>query len=132
MGKVKKKKPKWYAVKAIDGKEVNEILTTWDECKRKVEHHASVYKSFFTVEEAKQYLNDMTDEKQKAYLEQAKVMMELKRTKPPKKKVRKLTITIADELCQKFENRLKKMNYKADDVMLSFIEEWVSDDYEDD
>lgn len=41
-----------YAVKAVDGKEVNKVLTNWTECKSLVLGHNAVYKSFKDDEEA--------------------------------------------------------------------------------
>lgn len=41
-----------YAVKAVDGKEVNKVLINWTECKSLVLGHNAVYKSFKDDEEA--------------------------------------------------------------------------------
>ena len=35
-----------YAVKSVDGREVNKVFDTWDECKQVVLGHNSIYKSF--------------------------------------------------------------------------------------
>ena len=53
---------KYYAIKSIDGKLVNEILTNWDECKKRVTGHNSIYKSFKTQELAEEYLADAKEE----------------------------------------------------------------------
>lgn len=50
-------KVKYYAIKTIDGKKVNKIYSTWDECKKIVEHHNAKHKSFKTKEAAEAYLN---------------------------------------------------------------------------
>lgn len=121
MAKVKKEKKKWYAIKAIDGKEIDVIVTTWEECKKIVLKHAAVYKSFPTEEQAKEYLGSMTKEKQEQVLSQAKYCRE------QRKKVRKVTVTIPVDLYEKFEQKLKAMGYLSDTVIQDFIKEWVGE-----
>ena len=47
-----------YAVKSVDGKELNRVYDTWDECKQIVLGHNSIYKSFTSGndEECKKFL----------------------------------------------------------------------------
>lgn len=47
---------KYYAIRQINGETVNEILTSWDECKAKVNGVRAEYKSFKTEQEANDYL----------------------------------------------------------------------------
>lgn len=48
---------KYYAVKSIDGKEVNKVYTDWESCKSVVNGHNCVYKSFKTLDEVKKFFN---------------------------------------------------------------------------
>lgn len=53
---------KYYAIRQINGETVNEILTSWDECKAKVNGVRAEYKSFKTVQEANDYLGAYVEE----------------------------------------------------------------------
>ena len=55
------KKNKFYAIKKGKGVK-DKIVTDWDECKKYVLGYPAVYKVFATEDEAKEYLNEMTDE----------------------------------------------------------------------
>lgn len=59
-------KTKYYAIKIQDSVILDKIVTSWDECFPIVNKHNAVYKSFKTLEEAKSYLSDMTDEEARA------------------------------------------------------------------
>lgn len=63
---LKKPKPKkWYAVKKA-GDITDTIYETWDECKKVVEGHNSIFKSFFSKEEAIYYLDSVNLEEELA------------------------------------------------------------------
>lgn len=53
---------KFYAIRQINGEVVNEILTSWNECKEKVSGVRAEYKSFKTEQEAKDYLGAYVEE----------------------------------------------------------------------
>lgn len=53
---------KHYAIRTIDEKPINLILSNWDECKKLVQGHNSQYKSFKTEEEAQKYINNYKQE----------------------------------------------------------------------
>lgn len=53
---------KFYAIRQINGETVNEILTSWDECKAKVNGVRAEYKSFKTKQEANDYLGAYVEE----------------------------------------------------------------------
>lgn len=55
-------KKKFYAIRTIDGETVNEILTDWTTCEKRVKGHNAQYKSFTTEEEAKEYLGNYEEE----------------------------------------------------------------------
>lgn len=48
---------KYYTIKSIDGKPTCMVFTDWDNCKKRVNGHNAVYKSFKTPEEARNYLS---------------------------------------------------------------------------
>ena len=53
---------KYYAIRKIDDKNVNLLLSDWDECKNKVQGHNCEYKSFKSKEEAQKYLDENSEE----------------------------------------------------------------------
>ena len=56
----KKKKQKYYAIK--EGKGVkNKIVRTWSECKELLLGYPSIYKTFYTEEEAIKFLGGIND-----------------------------------------------------------------------
>ena len=120
MAKVKKK---WYAIKAIDGKELNKIVTTWADCKKIVDHHAAVYKSFLSEEEAVSYLKGMTKDKQDKYVEQMKYGREKK--KVLKETTKSFNFRVPNEIYDQFVDKAKSMGWKEEDVVLDLIKDWI-------
>lgn len=59
-------KTKYYAIRQIDGETVNEILTTWDECKARVHKKRAEYKSFESKPQAEEYLGSYIEEEKEA------------------------------------------------------------------
>ena len=55
------KRKNFYAIKDGNGVK-NKIVTTWEECQKYVLHYNAVYKGFTTLEEAKNYLKNMSDD----------------------------------------------------------------------
>lgn len=53
---------KYYAIRKIDSKNVNLLLSDWDKCKDKVHGHNCEYKSFKNKEEALKYLDENSEE----------------------------------------------------------------------
>lgn len=53
---------KYYAIRTIDGENINKILTSWDECKALVQGHNCEYKSFKIETQAIDYINDYKKE----------------------------------------------------------------------
>lgn len=49
-------KKNYYAIKTVDGKQVNAISNSWELCKDMVYNHRSVYKGFVSLDEAIGYL----------------------------------------------------------------------------
>ncbi|MBR9649141.1 RNase H1/viroplasmin domain-containing protein [Clostridium tyrobutyricum] len=57
----KKKKKKYYAIK--EGKGVTDkIVTTWEECKELVYGYPAVFKGFYTLDDAMEYLYTVNKE----------------------------------------------------------------------
>lgn len=52
-----RKKKSFYAVYSIDGKVISKIYTDWNQVKKMVNKHESVYKGFYTEEAAQEYLD---------------------------------------------------------------------------
>lgn len=75
----KTKKEKWYAVKSVDGVEVNKVYMTWGDCQKVVLHHVAVYKSFLSENQADSYLDAMTKQKQADYVQQIEYCVEKKK-----------------------------------------------------
>jgi viroplasmin and RNaseH domain-containing protein len=122
----KKKKKKWYAIKSLDGKVVNEIVTTWDACKKKVDHHRAVYKSFVSEDEAKNYLNNMSV----GQAMEAEKRVEYRKAEAKKRRATTKAIhcRVPNSVADKFEKKLKIMGYSPDDVVADLIKEWCSED----
>ena len=60
---------KYYAIKyTANGDRKDIIVNTWEECSKLVSGYNSIYKSFNTKEEAEEYLQNFTEEKQKKEL----------------------------------------------------------------
>ena len=53
---------KYYAIRTIDGKTINKIITSWDECKELVQGKHSEYKSFKNEQDAKDYIKNYAKE----------------------------------------------------------------------
>ena len=69
----KKKKQKYYAIK--EGKGVkNKIVRTWSECKELLLGYPSIYKTFYTEEEAIKFLGGINDKDIPAIKEKIKVI----------------------------------------------------------
>jgi len=55
------KRKNFYAIKDGNGVK-NKIVTTWEECQKYVLHYNAVYKGFVSLEEANNYLKNMSDD----------------------------------------------------------------------
>lgn len=59
---MQEEKSMYYAVKSVDGMELNQIFTEWDKCSKVVLHKRAIYKGFQTPLEARSYLSMPKDE----------------------------------------------------------------------
>ena len=123
----KKIKKKWYAIKSIDGTIIDKVVESWDECKEIVYHHIAVYKSFPNKDDAYKYLIDMDEYEATKKEEFVRREMENRhKYKEKKKEMITYMVTIDKELTSRFDLRLKRMNYTAEQVLADFIKEYVS------
>ena len=116
----KKAKSKFYAIK--DGIGVKDIIViSWSECSKLVLGYNSVYKSFFTEEEAKKYLDNVDVERVR---EQAKKGMEQKKIK--KETTRSLTIRLPKETYKDFEEKCSNLDLDINKPIFRLIYEWLN------
>jgi len=111
----KKKVNKYYAIK--EGKGVkNKIVRTWDECSKLVLGYNSVYKSFKTEQEAKEYLSNVDTEK---------VREQTKKAYEHKKNTKVINIRIPKDLYLEFMNKCEDMEMDVNTVINNMIKEWI-------
>lgn len=125
MTKRKPKAQKYYAIK-IGRNTQNTIVRTWSECKEIVNGYPSIYKSFKTEQEAKEYLLSIKDTKKK--LEDNKKAIEYnrnkKRTTTPISNVFK-GLRIENELLKAFEDKCTEMEVDKNEIIIELIKEWI-------
>lgn len=118
-------KQKYYAIKLGKGVK-DKIVTSWSECEALVKGYPSVYKSFKTEEEAKEYLGTIKNVKKK--LEDNKKAMEHNKAK------KKSTVSVAHllkgvridkEVAEEFEAKCKDLNISKEKILNELIKEWV-------
>lgn len=119
------KQEKYYAIKV--GKNVeNKIVRTWSECEALVKGYPSVYKSFKTEEEAKEYIGAIKNVKKK--LEENKKAMEHNKAR------KKGTVSIAyifkgvridREVAEEFQAKCHDLNISKEKILNELIKEWV-------
>ena len=109
------KKKKYYAIKI--GKGVNDKITTsWAQCKELVIGYPSVYKSFLTEEEAKEYLDTVDVKKVK---EKTKKAMEYRSN------TKVLKVRLEKELVKDFEKKCEDMRLTQEQILKGLLEEWL-------
>lgn len=118
-------KQKYYAIK--EGKGVkNKIVRTWSECKELVLGYPSIYKSFYTEEEALEYLKAIKDVDKT--LEENNKAMEYNKIK------KKGTVSVANFLkgvridktiAEEFESKCNDLNISKEKILNELIKEWA-------
>lgn len=111
-----------YAIHTLDGKIVKEIKNTWPECEAMVKHHSATYKKFNNNQEAKKWFNvlDSAEPAKKRYTTPKS------NYKPTHGKGTKtITFTLPTSTYNSFVNKLIKMNTSSDQILTSFINEWI-------
>lgn len=119
------KQQKYYAIKVGKGVK-DKIVTSWLECEALVKGYPSVFKSFKTEEEAKEYLGTIKDVKRK--LEENNKAMEHNKAK------KKSTVSVAyllkgvridKEVAEEFESKCNDLNISKEKILNELIKEWV-------
>jgi len=119
------KQQKYYAIKTGKGVK-DKIVTSWLECEALVKGYPSVFKSFKTEEEAKEYLGTIKDVKRK--LEENNKAMEYNKAK------KKSTVSVANffkgvrinkTIAEEFESKCNDLNISKEKILNELIKEWV-------
>lgn len=110
----KKKRNKFYAIKV--GKDVeNIIVKSWDECSKLVLGFNSTYKSFYTEEEAKEYLYKDIKEINKPINIRNKKGEEF------------VDFSLKRETFRRFEAKCREYGMHREKVLKLLVEEWIED-----
>lgn len=119
------KQQKYYAIKVGKGIK-DKIVTSWSECEALVKCYPSVYKSFKTEEEAKEYLGAIKDVKKK--------LEDNNKAKEYNKAKKRGTVSIANllkgaridkEVAEEFEVKCNDLNISKEKILNELIKEWV-------
>lgn len=115
----KTKKQKYYAIKEGFGVK-NIILENWTETEKLVKGYPSVYKSFFTREEAEKYLDNV---------DVNKVQDQMKKGIEHKKKLKSTTkliqVRIPIELANRFSKECSRLDHTEESMLIDLIKEFV-------
>lgn len=118
----KKKKQKYYAIK--EGKGVkNKIVRTWSECKELVLSYPSIYKSFYTEEEARKYLSGINDKDITAIKEKIKVNIES--SKRRRSSTKAINFRVPNDIYNEFIKKVDETGLDKDKILLEMIKEWI-------
>ncbi|WP_297639737.1 RNase H1/viroplasmin domain-containing protein [uncultured Clostridium sp.] len=115
----KVKPQKYYAIK--DGKNVkNIIVTSWKECSELVLGYNSIYKSFISEDEAKKYLNNISDKEIPAIKKQYKKSIE--KSKKRKSTTKPLSgIRIPKELYEIINAKAEHDNVEIEKLIINAL-----------
>lgn len=118
----KKKKQKYYAIK--EGKGVkNKIVRTWSECKELVLGYPSIYKSFYTEEEAIKFLGGINDKDIPAIKEKIKV--NIQSSKKRRSSTKAINFRVPNEVYNEFIKKVDETGLDRDKILLEMIKEWI-------
>ena len=118
----KKKKQKDYAIK--EGKGVkNKIVRTWSECKELVLGYPSIYKSFYTEEEAIKFLGGINDKDIPAIKEKIKV--NIQSSKRRRSSTKAINFRVPNEVYNEFIKKVDETGLDRDKILLEMIKEWI-------
>lgn len=118
----KKKKQKYYAIK--EGKGVkNKIVRTWSECKELVLGYPSIYKSFYTEEEAIKFLGGINDKDIPAIKEKIKV--NIQSSKRRRSSTKAINFRVPNEVYNEFIKKVDETGLDRDKILLEMIKEWI-------
>ena len=118
----KKKKQKYYAIK--EGKGVkNKIVRTWSECKELVLGYPSIYKTFYTEEEAIKFLGGINDKDIPAIKEKIKV--NIQSSKKRRSSTKAISFRVPNEIYNEFIKKVDETGLDRDKILLEMIKEWI-------
>ena len=118
----KKKKQKYYAIK--EGKGVkNKIVRTWSECKELVLGYPSIYKSFYTEEEAIKFLGGINDKDIPAIKEKIKV--NIQSSKRRRSSTKAINFRVPNEVYNEFIKKVDETGLDRDKILLEMIKELI-------
>lgn len=118
----KKKKQKYYAIK--EGKGVkNKIVRTWSECKELVLGYPSIYKSFYTEEEAIKFLGGINDKDIPVIKEKIKV--NIQSSKKRRSSTKTISFRVPNEVYNEFIKKVDETGLDRDKILLEMIKEWI-------
>ena len=118
----KKKKQKYYVIK--EGKGVkNKIVRTWSECKELVLGYPSIYKSFYTEEEARKYLSSIKAKDIPVIKEKVKVNIES--SKKRRASTKAINFRIPNDVYSEFIKKVDETGLDRDKILLEMIKEWI-------
>lgn len=118
----KKKKQKYYAIK--EGKGVkNKIVRTWSECKELVLGYPSIYKSFYTEEEAIKFLGGINDKDIPAIKEKIKV--NIQSSKRRRSSTKAINFRVPNDIYNDFIKKVDETGLDRDKILLEMIKEWI-------
>lgn len=118
----KKKKQKYYAIK--EGKGVkNKIVRTWSEYKELVLGYPSIYKSFYTEEEAIKFLGGINDKDIPAIKEKIKV--NIQSSKRRRSSTKAINFRVPNEVYNEFIKKVDETGLDRDKILLEMIKEWI-------
>lgn len=118
----KKKKQKYYAIK--EGKGVkNKIVRTWSECKELVLGYPSIYKSFYTEEEAIKFLGGINDKDIPTIKEKIKV--NIQSSKRRRSSTKAINFRVPNDIYNDFIKKVDETGLDRDKILLEMIKEWI-------
>ena len=118
----KKKKQKYYAIK--EGKGVkNKIVRTWSECKELLLGYPSIYKTFYTEEEAIKFLGGINDKDIPAIKEKIKVIIQS--SKRRRSSTKAINFRVPNEVYNEFIKKVDETGLDRDKILLEMIKEWI-------
>lgn len=120
---------KYYAIK--EGKGVTDkIVDTWEECKKFVHGYPAVYKSFYSMDEAVEYLRQF---KNKAAVEKAKKKaiegIKISREKKAEQKVKPkdtiIKVKISADISEAFYDKCQNLQMSPEKLIENLIREYI-------
>ena len=114
--KIKLKEIEKYVVK-------NKIVRTWSECKELLLGYPSIYKTFYTEEEAIKFLGGINDKDIPAIKEKIKV--NIQSSKRRRSSTKAINFRVPNEVYNEFIKKVDETGLDRDKILLEMIKEWI-------